>query len=76
MAMSPAVAPGGSDCPYPARGFTVGKIMDVVVPCLSNELQLERHSGYTPRDRDRQDMARLADDFGLELPPSLATWPT
>jgi lincosamide nucleotidyltransferase A/C/D/E len=64
-------APDGSDCPYPAGGFTVGKILDVVVPCLSAELQLEHHSGYTPRDRDREDMTRLAVRFGLELPPSL-----
>jgi lincosamide nucleotidyltransferase A/C/D/E len=64
-------APDGSDCPYPAAGFTVGRIMDVAVPCLSAELQLEHHSGYTPRDQDREDMARLAVRFGLELPPSL-----
>ena len=63
--------PDGSDCPYPAEGFTVGRILDEAVPCLSAELQLEHHSGYTPRDRDRQDMARLAVRFGLELPSSL-----
>jgi len=64
-------APDGSDCPYPAGGFTVGRIMDGTVPCLSAELQLKHHSGYPPRDRDREDMARLAVCFGLELPPSL-----
>jgi lincosamide nucleotidyltransferase A/C/D/E len=58
-------APDGSDCPYPAHGFTVGRILDVVVPCLSAELQLEHHSCYTPRDRDRADMARLVARFGL-----------
>jgi lincosamide nucleotidyltransferase A/C/D/E len=63
-------APDGSDCPYPAVGFTVGRIMDVRVPCLSAELQLEHHGGYIPRDRDRQDMGRLATRFGLELPAS------
>ena len=63
-------APDGSDCPYPAVGFTVGRIMDVPVPCLSAELQLEHHSGYIPRDRDREDMGRLASRFGLELPAS------
>jgi lincosamide nucleotidyltransferase A/C/D/E len=63
-------SPDGSDCPYPAVGFTVGKIMDVPVPCLSAELQLEHHSGYPPRHRDREDMGRLAVRFGLELPPS------
>ena len=64
-------APGGSDCPYPAEGFTVGRIMDVPVPCLSAELQLEHHSGYAPRDRDREDMTRLAVRFSLEVPSSL-----
>jgi len=63
-------APDGSDCPYPAEGFTVGRILDVAVPCLSAELQLKHHSGYVQRDRDRKDMARLAVRFGLELPPS------
>jgi lincosamide nucleotidyltransferase A/C/D/E len=64
-------APDGSDCPYPADGFTAGRIMGVAVPCLSAQLQLEHHSGYTSRDRDREDMAHLAVRFGLELPPSL-----
>jgi len=64
-------APDGSDCSYPADGFTVGKILDVAIPCLSAALQLEHHSGYTPRDRDREDMARLTVRFGLEPPPSL-----
>jgi lincosamide nucleotidyltransferase A/C/D/E len=63
-------APDGSDCPYPADGFAVGQILGEAVPCLSAELQLEHHSGYTPRDRDRKDMARVAARFGLELPSS------
>jgi lincosamide nucleotidyltransferase A/C/D/E len=64
-------SPDGSDCPYPAEGFTLGKILDVTVPCLSAELQLAHHSGYVPRDRDRIDMGRLAARFELKLPPSL-----
>ena len=64
-------SPDGSDCPYPADGFTVGRIMDEAVPCLSAELQLDHHGGYTPRDRDRKDMVRLAVRFGLVLPSSL-----
>lgn len=63
-------SPDGSDCPYPADGFAVGGILGEAVPCLSAELQLEHHSGYEPRDRDRKDMASLADRFGLELPSS------
>jgi hypothetical protein len=45
--------------------------MDVAVPCLISELQLEHHRGYAPRDRDREDMGRLAVRFGVDLPPSL-----
>jgi lincosamide nucleotidyltransferase A/C/D/E len=64
-------SPDGSDCPYPAEGFTIGRILGVAVPCLSAQLQLDHHTGYVPRDRDRKDMARLAVRFGLQLPPSL-----
>jgi lincosamide nucleotidyltransferase A/C/D/E len=60
----------GTDCPYPAEGFTVGRIMDVVVPCLTAELQIEHHGGYRPRKRDREDMTRLAARFDLQLPPT------
>jgi hypothetical protein len=42
----------------------------VAVPCLSAELQLEHHNGYPPRDRDREDMTRVAIRFGLDLPSS------
>jgi len=66
-------SPDGSDCPYPAEGFTVGRIMDVVVPCLTAELQIEHHSGYTPRERDREDMTRLAVRFGLHVPQTFGT---
>lgn len=63
-------SPDGSDCPYPSEGFTEGQILETVVPCLSAELQLEHHSGYPPRGRDRSDMVRLASRFGLDLPSS------
>ena len=61
-------SPEGSDCPYPAEGFTVGQILGTTVPCLSAALQLEHHRGYPPRERDRRDMALLARQFGLDLP--------
>jgi hypothetical protein len=38
-----------------------------VVPCISAELQVEHHGGYPPRDRDRADMANLAQQFGVTL---------
>jgi lincosamide nucleotidyltransferase A/C/D/E len=61
-------SPDGSDCPYPPSGFGQGRILNRVVPCLTPELQVEHHSGYEPRDRDRVDMANLAERFGLILP--------
>jgi lincosamide nucleotidyltransferase A/C/D/E len=63
-------SPDGSDCPYPSDGFTMGQILDRVVPCLSAEVQLQHHSGYTPRDRDIRDMSLLASRFGLDMPSS------
>jgi lincosamide nucleotidyltransferase A/C/D/E len=63
-------SPDGSDCPYPAAGFGHGRILGRSVPCLGPELQLEHHSGYRPRDRDRADMALLARRFSLSLPSS------
>lgn len=58
-------SPDGSDCPYPASGFGQGSILDRVVPCLTADLQVQHHTGYEPRDRDRADMAHLARRFGL-----------
>lgn len=61
-------APDGSDAAYPADGFCEGLVLGRVVPCLTPELQMEHHRGYEPRDRDRADLARLADRFGVALP--------
>jgi lincosamide nucleotidyltransferase A/C/D/E len=61
-------APDGSDCPYPATGFGVGKIADEVVPCLTPQLQIAHHLGYEPSDKDRDDMAALGAAFGIEVP--------
>jgi lincosamide nucleotidyltransferase A/C/D/E len=60
-------APDGSDCPYPPDDFTDGRILGRTVPCITADLQLQHHSGYEPRDRDRADMRRLAERFGLVL---------
>ena len=57
-------SPDGSDCPYPPVGFASGEILGNAAPCLSAELQLEHHRGYTPRDRDRRDAVLLASRFG------------
>lgn len=45
---------------YPAAGFTVGRIGDRAVPCLTAALQIDFHSHYEPRSVDRHDLAQLA----------------
>ena len=54
--------------PTPAGGFGQGRLLGRAVPCLTAEVQLEHHCGYQPRERDRLDMAALAEAFGLTLP--------
>lgn len=61
-------APDGSDCVYPADQFGHGVIDGRSVPCLGPQVQLEHHSGYTPRPHDVSDMRRLTTRFGLAMP--------
>jgi hypothetical protein len=39
------------------------------VRCLTPELQVRHHLGYEPDADDHHDMQRLAERFGLDLPP-------
>ena len=56
---------------YPAGSLSaLGAIDGQPVRCGTPELQLAFHSHYAPRERDRRDLAALAERFGLELPPS------
>ena len=48
-----------------AEGLIAGRI----VRCATPDLQVAFHAHYDPRDHDRQDMAALAERFGLLLPP-------
>jgi lincosamide nucleotidyltransferase A/C/D/E len=50
---------------YPASSFVTGTINTQLVNCLSAEQQVHFHQGYEPTDRDRADMARLRDRFGI-----------
>ena len=47
-----------------------GQIAGRSVRCATPALQLAFHSHYQPREHDRRDMAALADEFGLSLPPA------
>lgn len=48
------------DYPYPADGFTIGRIGDRDVPCLTVALQIDFHSHYDPRPVDHHDLSHLA----------------
>jgi lincosamide nucleotidyltransferase A/C/D/E len=64
--------PDGDDCEYPAHDFTTGRVGTATLGCLSAEVQLAHHLGYVPRPYDHTDMGRLAERFGLDLPPPYA----
>ncbi|MDP9847902.1 nucleotidyltransferase domain-containing protein [Streptosporangium lutulentum] len=55
----------GGTFSYPADAFVTGVIGGVRVPCLSVTQQIHFHQGYDPADRDRHDMARLREAFGV-----------
>ena len=56
---------------YPVGGLNAeGRIAGRTVRCATPDLQLAFHAHYEPRDHDRRDMAALADEFGLSLPPA------
>jgi lincosamide nucleotidyltransferase A/C/D/E len=55
---------------YPAEGLTgAGVVSQRRVRCLTPELQLRHHLGYTPGAGDHHDLRLLAEHFGLALPP-------
>jgi lincosamide nucleotidyltransferase A/C/D/E len=57
---------------YPAEGLTaVGAVAQRQVRCITPELQLRHHLGYSYRETDRHDLRLLRDHFGLALPPGV-----
>ena len=55
---------------YPAEGLRgEGLVRGRTVRCITPELQLRHHLGYSWEDDDRRDMRTLAERFGLALPP-------
>jgi len=63
----------GEDWIYPQVGFGGrGKVEDMEVKCLSPAVQVHCHAhGYTPVEKDFQDMEKLHQKFRVELPPQL-----
>lgn len=63
----------GEDWVFPAEGFSGrGLVGGMSVRCLSPTTQVLCHAhGYVPTEKDLCDMARLAERFGVELPPQL-----
>jgi lincosamide nucleotidyltransferase A/C/D/E len=68
----------GEDWVYPAEGFNGrGLVGGVAVRCLSPTAQVLGHAnGYVPVEKDFRDMERLAERFGVELPPQLRRKPS
>jgi len=60
-------APGGGDCPYPAKGFTSGEVAGQPVPCLSASVQMAHHLGYPPDEKDWHDVRLLHERHGVDL---------
>jgi len=57
---------------YPADGLRGrGDVLGRAVRCITPELQLRHHLGFSLADRDRHDLRLLARRFGLPLPPGL-----
>jgi lincosamide nucleotidyltransferase A/C/D/E len=63
----------GEDWIIPAEGFSGrGLVGGIKVRCLSPTTQVLCHAqGYTPVEKDYCDMERLANRFGVNLPPVL-----
>lgn len=64
------VGPNGEHFQFPADGFTQGSILGQPVPCITAELQVQFHTGYTPKKKDLQDMSLLHATLGVPLPAS------
>jgi len=63
----------GTPWRYPPEGFSgTGLIAGRAMRCLTPGVQLLCHQGYDPDETDRADMTRLAERFGLTLPPQFA----
>jgi lincosamide nucleotidyltransferase A/C/D/E len=73
------IGPDGEKSKFPAADLAgQGLIAGRQVRCISADLQLIKHSGYTnhgPDEFDYRDMRALADRFGLILPPEYARIP-
>src|SRR5262249_51630581 len=68
----------GGDWGYPAEGVSGrGLVGGAAVRCLSPAAQVLCHAhGYAPVEEDFCDMERLAERFGLHLPPQLRRGPS
>jgi lincosamide nucleotidyltransferase A/C/D/E len=69
--------PDGRAWSFPAAAFAArGRVGDREVPCLSADAQVQCHGqGYPPTEKDRRDMKRLQQRFGVVLPASLCAPP-
>ncbi|HEX2281289.1 MAG TPA: hypothetical protein VHG52_05950 [Thermomicrobiales bacterium] len=58
----------GTLAPYPSHGFAgAGYVAGIRVACLTAAVQALHHLGYDPDQKDRHDMALLAERCGTDL---------
>ena len=69
MSVQPQAA--GGTFRYPPEGFSgTVTVASRNLSCLSVEVQMACHVGYESDEKDRHDVALLADRFGMKLPPA------
>lgn len=67
----------GGSYRYPEEGFTgVGVVAGQQIPCLTAEVQVECHGGYTPDANDFHDMRLLRERLGVDAPAPFARDPS
>ena len=60
----------GEEWVYPAAGFAArGRVLGRQVRCLSPEVQMLAHTGYSLSDKDHQEIRALQEKFGVAPPP-------
>ncbi len=54
---------------YPTQGFAgEGLILDRAIRCLTPEIQMLCHTGYTPHRSSYDDVWALSETFGIPVP--------
>ncbi|HEU4391967.1 MAG TPA: hypothetical protein VFV34_29545 [Blastocatellia bacterium] len=62
---------------YPDGSLTgSGTIDGQTVRCISPEYVVKFHCGYDLKEKDYEDVARICEEFGIDLPPEFDRFKT